>query len=77
MYSHVYVLVFQAACGSILHTGIVKGGRDVVMFLSHSGNTEECVRAAYHLGARGVCTITITGGRGELYMNAGSYRLTT
>ncbi|XP_064406924.1 uncharacterized protein LOC135351765 isoform X2 [Halichondria panicea] len=43
--------------------GIVKGGRDVVMFLSHSGNTEECVRAAYHLGARGVCTIIITGGR--------------
>ena len=53
---------------SVLHTGIVKGGRDVVMFLSHSGNTEECVRAAYHLGARGVCTIIITGGRGELYI---------
>ncbi len=45
-------------------TGVVKGGKDVVMFLSHSGDTEECVRAAYHLGTMGVCTIVMTGGGG-------------
>lgn len=46
------------------YAGVVKGGRDVVMFLSHSGDTEECVTGAYHLGAKGVCTIVMTGSKG-------------
>ena len=49
---------------------MAQAGRDVVVFLSHSGNTEECVRAAYHLVSKGVCTMVITGGKSEGRLHA-------
>ena len=36
-------------------------GRDVVVFVSHSGNTSECVAAAAQLIKRGVATLALTG----------------
>ena len=44
--------------------GKAQPGHDLVLFLSHSGNTAECVRAALHLVAKGVCTLTVTGFKG-------------
>ena len=35
-----------------------------MIFISHSGNTEECVTAATHLITRGVTTLALTGGKG-------------
>ena len=51
---------------SFLLPGKPQPGRDVVLFLSHSGNTPECVAAALQLVARGVAMLTLTGNRGEL-----------
>ena len=51
---------------SLLLPGKAQPGRDVVLFLSHSGNTPECVAAALQLVARGVAMLTLTGNRGEL-----------
>lgn len=36
-------------------------GRDVVVFVSHSGNTSECVAAATQLIRRGITTLALTG----------------
>ena len=38
---------------------------DVVLFVSHSGNTNECVVAAHQLAARSVPVLVLTGGKGE------------
>ena len=38
----------------------------MVMFVSHSGNTEECVAAAQLLLERGVAILVITGNNGNL-----------
>ena len=51
---------------SLLLPGKAQPGRDMVLFLSHSGNTPECVAAALQLVARGVAMLTLTGNRGEL-----------
>ena len=51
---------------SLLLPGKAQPGRDVVLFLSHSGNTPECVAATLQLVARGVAMLTLTGNRGEL-----------
>ena len=51
---------------SLLLPGKAQPGRDVVLFLSHSGNTPECVAAALQLVARGVAMLTLTGNKGEL-----------
>ena len=37
----------------------------MALFFSHSGNTEECVKAATHLNQRGVTTLCIVGNKGE------------
>ena len=44
--------------------GKVQAGKDVVLFISHSGNTEECVIAAKKLIEKEVTTLTITSKRG-------------
>ena len=41
-------------------------GRDVVVFVSHSGNTSECVTAAAQLIRRGITTLALTGRQGIL-----------
>ena len=51
---------------SLLLPGKAQPGRDMVLFLSHSGNTPECVAAALQLVARSVAMLTLTGNRGEL-----------
>ena len=38
----------------------------MALFFSHSGNTDECVKAATHLNQRGVTTLSIVGNKGEL-----------
>ena len=45
-------------------TGKAQGGKDIVMFISHSGSTQECVTAAKHLVAKGVTTLCLTGRKG-------------
>ncbi|KAL5473122.1 hypothetical protein EMCRGX_G027568 [Ephydatia muelleri] len=35
--------------------------RDIVVFISHSGSTQECITAAKHLVAKGVTTVGLTG----------------
>ena len=57
----------NCSCSNHL-AGKAQPGRDLVVFLSHSGNTEECVRAALHLVAKGVCTLTVTGFKGVCCM---------
>ena len=37
----------------------------MVLFVSHSGNTNECVVAAQQLAARSVSVLVLTGGKGE------------
>ena len=49
-------------------TGKAVAGRDVVVFLSHSGGSMECIAAASHLVRRGVATFVITS-------NPGTYSL--
>ena len=41
-------------------------GRDVVVFVSHSGNTSECVAAATQLIRRGITTLALTGRPGMI-----------
>ena len=38
----------------------------MVLFLSHSGNTPECVAAALQLVAKGVTMLTLTGNKSKL-----------
>lgn len=45
-------------------TGKAVAGRDVVVFLSHSGGSMECIAAASHLVRRGVATLLITSNPG-------------
>ena len=47
----------------------MKGGRDVVVFLSHGGGTRECVDAAAELVRRGVVTLAITSNQGNNTLN--------
>ena len=47
----------------------MKGGRDVVVFLSHGGGTRECVDAAAELVRRGVVTLAITSNQGNTLNN--------
>ena len=47
------------------HAGKVVPEKDAVLFFSNGGNTPECVAAAHHLLSRGVCTLAITGSKGE------------
>ena len=55
-----------AVCGTgCVHAGKAVAGRDVVVFLSHSGGSEECRAAASHLVQRGVATLAITGNPGR------------
>ena len=42
----------------------------MVLFVSHSGNTNECVVAAQQLAARSVPVLVLTGGKVSLAMNA-------
>ena len=51
---------------TFLHAGRARPGKDVALFFSHSGNTDECVKAATHLKQRGVTTLCIVGNVGEL-----------
>ena len=44
--------------------GKVRPAKDVVLMVSHSGNTQECVLAAKQLLARGITTVAITGNEG-------------
>ncbi len=48
------------------HTGKVCPGKDIVIFMSHSGNTGESVAASRLFLARGVTTLVITGNKGML-----------
>lgn len=45
--------------------GKAQQGKDVVVFISHSGNTQECVIAAQHLVAKGVTVLGLTGRKGN------------
>lgn len=45
----------------VLSIGKAMPGRDVVVFVSHSGNTSECVAAASQLIRRGITTLALTG----------------
>ena len=45
--------------------GKARPDSDVVLFVSHSGNTQECVLAARQLEARNVPILVLTGGKGE------------
>ena len=50
----------------LLYIGRARPGKDVALFFSHSGNTDECVKAATHLNQRGVTTLCIVGNKGGL-----------
>ena len=52
----------------LLYTGRARPGKDVALFFSHSGNTDECVKAATHLNQRGVTTLCIVGNKGGLHI---------
>ena len=62
MYMYMQVLCnYSHACPP---PGRAQAGRDMAVFLSHSGATKECVVAAARLGERGVATMAITAGKG-------------
>ncbi len=48
--------------------GKVRPESDVVLFVSHSGNTHECVAAAKHLADRRVPVLVLTGGSSKSYL---------
>lgn len=48
----------------IVSPGKARAGADVVVMVSHSGNTQECVAAAKLLVARGITTLAVTGNAG-------------
>ena len=52
--------------------GKVRPGKDVVLMVSHSGNTQECVLAAKQLLARGITTVAITGSEGIMCCSSAS-----
>ena len=60
--SRLHAYVEGSGC---VHAGKAVAGRDVVVFLSHSGGSEECRAAASHLVQRGVATLAITGNPGR------------
>ena len=64
--SHFVSQFCSTVCEYILFTlsGKVRPGRDMVVFLSHSGGTKECVSAASQLLAQGVVTLSLTGKKG-------------
>eukprot|EP00118_Oscarella_pearsei_P016433 m.156745 g.156745 ORF g.156745 m.156745 type:complete len:145 (+) comp38691_c2_seq4:1472-1906(+) len=54
--------VIQSTFKRISLCGIGKAecGRDIIIFISHSGKTEECVQAAAHLKSLGIDILSIT-----------------
>ena len=47
-----------------VHAGKARAGQDIVVFVSHSGDTKESVTAAKQLVARGVTTLAVIGNKG-------------
>ncbi|XP_065826108.1 uncharacterized protein [Oscarella lobularis] len=45
--------------------GKAERGTDLIIFISHSGKTEECVQAATHLKREGIDVLAITGRKGS------------
>ena len=56
-------VLILTVCVSVWCTGKSAAG-DVCVFLSHSGETVECVSAASHHADRGVAVVAITGTAG-------------
>ena len=55
--------MFSDVC---LCAGKARAGADVVLFVSHSGNTEECYTAARQLTDRTITTLSLTSGGGKI-----------
>ena len=55
--------VYMQCCDHAV--GRVHAGEDVVVFLSHSGQTEECITPAEHLKNKGASCLCIVSQPGE------------